>query len=327
MKKIVITGGAGFIGRSVVKQLLKRNYKLRIVDNLSGPSSKIDKGYEFVMADLTDPKQAEKAFLGMDICINLAAKIGGIGYFNKNPATIISDNNKIYSSTFKAAVKNKLERMVYVSSSMVYESTSLFPSKESDVNKIPLPFSAYGFSKLIGERYCHAYWEQYSLPFSICRPFNAYGKDEQLGKEIGHAHVIPDLTKKILDGQNPLEILGDGNQIRSFTAVDDIASGIIAVMENEKGVNEDFNIANPKPIKMNDLAHLIWNIVKPKEKLKIKHVDGFPFDVKVRIPDTKKITSLIGWKPTVSFEEGLKETVLWIKKIYEDKKQTNKTKD
>lgn len=311
-KKVIVTGGCGFIGSEVVKQLVEKGYTVRVVDNLSKPESEVKEGYEFIKGDLTDKKIAEHSFAGMDLCINLAAKIGGIGYFHKYPATILSENNKIYSATFEAAVANKLERMVYISSSMVFESAESFPSKESDILHIPSPVSSYGFSKLIGEQYCHAFWDEYKLPYTICRPFNAYGINEYPGSEVGYAHVIPDLTKKILSGQYPLELLGNGTQIRCFTHVSDLASGIIAVMESEKAVNEDFNIADPVPVSMRDLAEKLWKITGQKKKFSVSFAQGFKHDIKKRIPDTTKIETMIGWKTKIPFDSGLKEVADWI---------------
>lgn len=316
--KIIVTGGCGFIGSEVVRQLIKKAYQVRVVDNLSKPESKIKKGYEFIKADLSDKKAALASFKGMDICLNLAAKIGGIGFFHQYPATILSENNKIYSSTFEAAVAHKLKRMVYISSSMVFESTTKFPSREQDVRKIPAPVTSYGFSKLIGEQYCQAFWEEYGLPYSICRPFNAYGINEYPGKEVGYAHVIPDLIKKILQGQYPLEMLGDGQQIRCFTHVSDLASGIIKVMESQKAVNQDFNIADPRPIKMIELAKLLWQLVGCQKPFRVKYLKGFAHDIKKRIPDTGKIRRWLGWQPKVRLEDGLLEVINWLKK--EDEK-------
>jgi len=321
--RVVVTGGAGFIGSEVVKQLLEKGYSVRVVDNLSKPESKTKEalpagrqGYEFINGDLTEKGVANKAFEGMDVCINLAAKIGGIGYFHKYPATILSENNKIYSSTFEAAVKNNLKRMVYISSSMVFESTTTFPSREEDVEKIPPPVSSYGFSKLIGEQYCQSFWDEYKLPYSICRPFNAYGINEFPGEEVGYAHVIPDLIKKILEGQYPLALLGDGSQVRCFTHVSDLANGIITVMESEKAVNQDFNIADPNPISMLDLAKLLWKVTDQEKEFEAKFIPGFKFDIKKRIPDTSKIEKALGWKTKVPFEKGLLEVVEWLRKNY-----------
>lgn len=311
--KFLVTGGAGFIGSEIVRQLLSAGHIVRVADNLSKKDATVDPRAEFLKLDLTIPKEAERAFDGIDICINAAAKIGGIGYFHKYPATILSENNKIYSSTFEAAVKAKIKRLVYISSSMVFESTNKFPSKEQDLGKIPPPVSSYGISKLSGEWYCHAFWDQYKLPFSICRPFNAYGVNEFPEREIGYAHVIPDLVRKILAGQYPLELLGDGQQTRCFTHVKDIARGVIAVATSEKGKNQDFNVGSDQEIKMIDLAKKIWQVMDVKKPFKVKFVSGFKFDIKRRVPNVEKIHSMIGWKQEVKFEQGLKEVVLWLK--------------
>ena len=312
--KFLVTGGAGFIGSQIVRQLLSKGHYVRVADNLSKKDALIDKRAEFINADLTDYQITKKVFVGIDICINAAAKIGGIGYFHKYPATILSENNKIYSSTFEAAVKAKIKRMVYISSSMVFESATNFPSKENDIVKIPPPVTAYGFSKLTGEWYCRAFWEQYKLPFSICRPFNAYGVNEYPEKEPGYAHVIPDLIRKILDGQYPLELLGDGEQTRCFTHVSDVADGIITVSLSAKAKNEDFNVGTDEEIKMVSLAKKIWQLMSPKKPFKVKLVTGFKFDIKRRVPDVSKTKKMLNWKPKVKFNEGLLEVIEWLKK-------------
>lgn len=311
--KFLVTGGAGFIGSEIVKQLLDENYVVRVADNLSKKDASVDSRAEFLKLDLTDSQQAKRAFEGVDICINAAAKIGGIGYFHKYPATILSENNKIYSCTFEAAVRAKIKRMVYISSSMVFESATKFPSKEEDIEKIPPPISAYGFSKLSGEWYCRAFWDQYKMPFSICRPFNAYGVNEFPEREVGYAHVIPDLVRKIMEGLYPLELLGDGQQTRCFTHVKDIAKGVISISLHQNGQNQDFNVGSDKEIKMIDLAKKIWKVMEVKKPFKVKFVKGFKFDIKRRVPDVSKVEKMIGWKQEVKFEDGLKEVVLWLK--------------
>lgn len=311
--KFLVTGGAGFIGSEIVRQLLDRGYQVRVADDLSKRDALIAKRAEFIKVDLTDARPAKKVFRGIDICVNAAAKIGGIGYFHKYPATILSENNKIYSNTFEGAVDAGIKRMVYVSSSMVFESAVRFPSKESDLVKIPPPVSSYGFSKLTGEWYCHSFWDQYKLPFSICRPFNAYGINEYPEREVGHAHVIPDLIKKVLDGQYPLEMLGDGQQSRCFTHVKDVASGVITVSLHKNGKNEDFNIGSDKEMKMIDLAKEIWDVMEVKKPFKVKFVPEFKFDIKKRVPDVGKIKKLIGWEQKVEFEDGLREVVEWLR--------------
>jgi len=311
--KFLVTGGAGFIGSEIARQLLSSGHFVRVADNLSKKDTSPDPKTEFLNVDLTKPEESRKVFKDIDICINAAAKIGGIGYFHKYPATILSENNKIYSTTFEAAHKAKIKRMVYISSSMVFESATNFPTREEDLNKIPPPVSAYGFSKLSGEWYCHSFWDQYRLPFSICRPFNAYGINEFPEREIGYAHVIPDLVRKILEGQYPLELLGDGKQTRCFTHVSDIARGVIAVALSEKGKNQDFNVGSDEEIKMIDLAKKIWDVMSVKKPFKVKFIPGFKFDIKRRVPNVSKIHTMIGWRQEVKFEDGLMEVVLWLK--------------
>lgn len=311
--KFLVTGGAGFIGSEIVRQLLDSGFDVKVADNLSKKDIQIDRRAQLFKVDLTDKASTKKVFKGIDICINAAAKIGGIGYFHMYPATILSENNKIYSSTFESAVDAGIKRMVYISSSMVFESTKLYPSKEEDLLKIPPPVSSYGFSKLTGEWYCRSFHDQYKLNFSICRPFNAYGVNEFPEREVGYAHVIPDLVRKVLSGQYPLQLLGDGQQTRCFTHVKDIASGVIAVSLNKKGENEDFNIGSDKEIKMLDLAEKIWQLMEVKKPFKVKYVKGFQYDIKRRVPNVKKIKKLIGWEPKVKFNDGLGEVIEWLK--------------
>ncbi len=313
--KILVTGGAGFIGHYVVEELLKKKYQVTVVDNLSKEESKIPEKVKFIKVDLTDKEETNKVFKDVEVCINMASKIGGIGYFHKYPATILSENNKIYSSTFEAAIKNKIKRMVYISSSMVFESTDKFPSKETDLNKIPPPVTGYGVSKLIGEYYCKMFHKEFGLNYTIVRPFNAYGINEYPGDFIGYSHVIPDLIKKILSGQYPLELLGDGQQTRCFTHVKDLANSIVMAMESEKTVNDDFNIGSDKETKMIDLAEILWTLCKRKEDFKVKFIEGFKHDIKKRIPDVTKANTVLGWHPKTKFEEGLKEVVKWLIEI------------
>lgn len=311
--RVLVTGGAGFIGSELVRQLLQRGYKVRVADDLSKKEARVPRSSEFLRVDLTNKQSAMRAMEGMDYCIHLAAKIGGIGYFHKYPAVILSENNKMYSSVFEAAVAKKIKRIIYLSSSMVFESTDSFPSKETDLKKIPPPVSAYGFSKLVGEWYCRAFHDQFGLNYTVIRPFNAYGINEAPGEEVGYAHVIPDLIKKILSGQYPLELLGNGKQTRCFTHVSDIARGIILAMESQKAENENFNIGSEKEMTMLELARLLWKKCQVKKPFKVKFVTGFKYDIKKRVPSSKKARKIFGWKEEMKLTEELPKVIEWVK--------------
>ena len=310
---VVVTGGCGFIGREVATQLAARGERVRVVDDLSKPDGAAPPGVELVRADLTDPRAALEALDGARRVVHLAAKIGGIGYFHRHPATILRENDRIYAAVFPACVTHRVERLVYVSSSMVFERARRFPSAEADLPDTPVPRSAYGFSKLSGEWYCQAYRDEYELPSTIVRPFNAYGVNEVPGDEVGEAHVIPDLVWKLLAGEDPLTLLGDGEQTRCFTHVSDVARGVVMALDSERAVNEDFNISTPEETRVLDLARTLWGMLRPGSEPRFKHVPGYQDDVRRRIPAVTKARELLGFEARVPLSEGLPVVVEWLR--------------
>jgi len=310
---IVVTGGCGFIGREVVRQLVARGDAVRVLDDLSKPESAAPDGAELIQVDLTDPAATRGALEGARRCVHLAAKIGGIGYFHRYPATILAENDKIYASVFGGAADLGYERLLYVSSSMVFENATTFPSAEADLATTPVPKSAYGFSKLAGEWYCRSFREERGLPFTIVRPFNAYGVNEAPGEEVGYAHVIPDLVKKLLAGQDPLELLGDGQQTRCFTHVSDIARGVVLALDSPAAVDEDFNVSTAEETKIGDLARTIWTMIRPGAEPRLRCVDPFPCDVRRRVPAVAKAREVLGFEARVPLAEGLPEVVDWLR--------------
>jgi UDP-glucose 4-epimerase len=308
---ILVTGGAGFIGSSVVRNLLDKGEAVRVVDNLSkNRPAEVPSQADYLNGDITDAAVARKAFAGVDLAFHLAAKIGGIGYFHKFPATILDDNNLMLSQVFRTA-SDTGTKVVYVSSSMVFERAGEFPTPEDAIDRYPPPFSAYGFSKLIGEWYCRAFADEFGTRFSIARPFNAYGPGEFPEDEPGLAHVIPDLVKKIVGSTGPIEIFGDGSQSRSFTYVDDVADAIVTIGTHPGGEGEDFNIGTGVETSINELLAVLWREIRGDDEPRVTHTDTLPVDVQRRVPDVTKISSKLGWRSKVSLEDGLRRTIDW----------------
>jgi nucleoside-diphosphate-sugar epimerase len=243
------------------------------------------------------------------VCFHLAAKIGGIGYFHKAPATILRDNSIMNLNLWDAAVEADA-KMVCLSSSMVFECATTFPTRESAIETSPPPKSGYGFSKLLSEYIARTYYEEFGVKYLIARPFNVYGEGELPGEYVGYAHVIPDLIVKVLRQEYPLEIMGSGNQTRCYTYVDDVVDGMLLIAEKKE--NDDFNIGTNVETTVTELAERIWRLCGRKETLKFKHVSSFKDDVQRRFPDVSKIM-LLGWTPKTSLNEGLRKTIEWIR--------------
>jgi nucleoside-diphosphate-sugar epimerase len=246
--------------------------------------------------------------------IHLAAIVGGIANFHRLPHTLTEVNNALYNSVIRAALDVDVERFVYVSSSMVFERAELFPTPEEYLPNCPVPLSAYGFSKLTGEVYCRAANEEHDLPFTICRPFNAYGPGEVPDAEPGIAHAVPDLIKKVLGGQHPLEIFGSGEQTRTLTHVDDIADGVVTAMDSPAGLNEDFNISASRELTIAEIARIVWEACgEDPDAFALTHLPTFAVDVQRRWPSVEKARRLLGWQARIEVEDGIAATVRWLR--------------
>jgi nucleoside-diphosphate-sugar epimerase len=263
--------------------------------------------------DFTNYNECEKVICDTDVVFLLASKIGGIGYFHKHAGEIIDVNTRILLNMLNVARRADTERVLYISSSMVFERANIFPTPEWSLEKIPMPITSYGFSKLIGERFCGAFWEEYGLKYTILRPFNCVGPREYPEEEPGMSHVIPDLTKKILNGEYPLEIYGDGSQTRCFTNVKDATRAFVLAMKERKAECEDFNIGNPEETRIKDLARTLWEICGREEFFKLKHLPPFKHDVQRRVPDITKAREVLGWEPKIPLRKTLEEFVQWYK--------------
>jgi nucleoside-diphosphate-sugar epimerase len=197
---------------------------------------------------------------------------------------------------------------------MVFEQAEEFPTPEDYLPRCPTPVSAYGFSKLTGEIYCRAAHDEHGLPFTICRPFNAYGPGELPDDEPGIAHAVPDLIRKALTGRAPLEIFGSGQQTRTLTHVDDIASGIVTAMASPAGLNEDFNISASRELSVAEIARIVWEACgNDPDSFELAHLPSFEVDVQRRWPSVEKARALLGWEAQIDVEEGVAQTVEWLR--------------
>jgi nucleoside-diphosphate-sugar epimerase len=314
MKRVLVTGGAGTIGQALVRRLMSDpDWEVRVADQRTPPVW-MREACEVEVGDLREQAVADRAAAGATHVVHLAAIVGGIGNFHKLPHTLLEVNTALYNSVFRAALTTDVERLVYVSSSMVFERATLFPTPEEHVHDVPAPHSAYGFSKLAGEIYCRALADEHGLRYAIVRPFNAYGPGEVPDDEPGIAHAVPDLIRKVLSGQRPLEIFGSGEQTRTLTYVDDIADGIVAAMSHPAAEGEDFNISASDEMTVAEIARVIWAACgEDPAALEFEHLPTFEVDVQRRWPSVEKARRLLGWEARVPVEEGIRRTVEWLR--------------
>jgi UDP-glucose 4-epimerase len=334
MKTVVVTGSQGFIGGYLVNELLAQNYNVVGVDNFS-KYGRIKRDHDdhlnFKLVEEDLSKSNDKlidALKGADHLISGAAKIGGISYFHSYAYDLLASNERIMANTCDAAIQthklNSNFKITHLSSSMVFENTTFWPSKEGDQFLIPPPSSSYGFQKLAVEYFAKAAWDQYGLPYTVVRVFNCVGIGEARainsksimsgGVELAMSHVLPDLIQKILKGQYPLRILGSGNQIRHLTYGGDLAKGIVTTLEKAIAKNNDFNISTDESLTVIELAKLVWQKINGETK-EFQYIcdDPYPHDVQKRIPDTSKAKLLLGFEAKTSISEILDEVIPWVK--------------
>ena len=310
--KILVTGSEGSLMQSVIPKLIEDNHSVIGVDNFSryGEISR-NRNYEFIKGDLTDIDFVNKIMPGVDYVIQGAAIIYGVMGFHAYPADILSKDVILHQNILWSALKNKVRKVIYISSSMVYERAEEVPSSELNVDEMKIPLTDYGLSKLVGERLSKAFSTQYGLEYTIWRPFNIITPYERAEKEPGFSHVFADFIDRIIiKKETPMRIIGDGNQIRCFTWIDDVSNAIAKFSFIEKSNNKTYNIGNPEPIKMIDLAKKIHQYamskgVVEKGNLNFSHIEAPKDDVMIRIPSIEKIQSEFNWSPKINLAQAL----------------------
>jgi UDP-glucose 4-epimerase len=336
--RVLVTGSAGFIGGYVVDELLRRGHEVVGVDNFS-KYGRIVRSYDdhpryrLVEGDACDTGMMTGLLMDCDHFIAGAALIGGIAYFHTYAYDLLATNERITASSCDAAIKaheeGRLQRVTYLSSSMVFESTDHWPSKEGDERRIPPALSSYGFHKLAVEYFARAAWDQYGLPYTILRPFNCVGIGESRALsdveiesgnvKLAMSHVVPDLVQKVLKGQDPLHILGSGEQVRHYTYGGDLAGGIVDCVESDKTINEDFNLSTAESTTVLQLAELIWRKIKsPDVPFRFVSDPAFEYDVQKRVASVEKAKQVVGFEATTSLSSMLDEVIPWIEQAIKD---------
>lgn len=333
-QKVLVTGSSGFIAGYLVEELLQAGYHVVGVDNFSkyGPVKKSydnHERYSFREGDCRDPGLMRELVGDCDHFVAGAARIGGISYFHEYAYDLLADNERILAASFDAAIwahkEKKLKKVTVLSSSMVFENATVYPTPEGHQLACPPPSSTYGFQKLACEYFARGAHEQYGLPYTIVRPFNCVGTGESRalgGKEImsgnvklAMSHVVPDLVQKVLKGQDPLHILGEGNQVRHYTYGGDLAKGIRVCIEHAKAENEDFNVSTAESTTVLELARAIWKKVHGSKKpFRTVSDKPFEYDVQKRVPDVTKAKKLLGFEATTTLDTMLDEVIPWIQR-------------
>jgi UDP-glucose 4-epimerase len=331
--KVLVTGASGFICGYLVAELLDNGHEVVGVDNFSkyGPLRRTfddDPRYRLVEGDAKDAELMTELAADCDHLVAGAAMIGGISYFHEFAYDLIAENERITAATFDAAVSafklGRLQKITVLSSSMVFESASVFPTPEGAQLTSPPPRSTYGFQKLATEYFALGAHEQYALPYTIVRPFNCVGIGERRALrdhdvrsgnvKLAMSHVVPDLVQKVLKGQDPLHILGDGTQVRHYTYGGDLAKGIRLAMESERALNEDFNLSTARSTTVRQLAEIVWRKVHgPDKPLRLVSDEPYEHDVQMRVPDVRKATKVLGFEASTPLEDVLDEVIPWIR--------------
>jgi GDP-D-mannose 3', 5'-epimerase len=311
---ILVTGAGGFIGYHLVAFLKRHEYWVRGVD-IKYPEFGAHNADEFLQLDLRRWENCRRATSGIEEVYALGADMGGMGFISSHHAQILHNNSLINLHTLEAARENGVTRYLYTSSACVYPEY-----KQTEVNVTPLkeedaypaqPQDAYGWEKLISERLCQHYHEDYGIETRVVRFHNIFGPlgTWEGGREKAPAALCRKIAVAKLTGNPLLEIWGDGEQTRSFCYIDDCVTGLYKLMQSD--YRQPLNLGQDRLVTINQLADMIAEIAGVR--IVKKHVSG-PQGVRGRNSDNTRLRAVLGWEPEISLEEGLARTYAWIEK-------------
>jgi len=316
-KKVLVTGGGGFIGSHVVELLLRNHKEVRVT--VAGRMSKENKRnlsevsrnpyLRTIKGDLRDPRFCRRACKGQDVVLNLAAVVGGVGYNSTHPASLFRDNMTLQINVLEAARLEGVARFLVVSTACVYPRLCKIPTPESEGfrDEPELTNRGYGWSKRMGEYLGRAYAEEFGMSVAIVRPYNAYGPRDHY--DPATSHVIAALVRRVCEGESPLKVWGDGKSTRAFLYVDDFARGILDVAEKYPKA-DPVNIGSSDEVSIKDLAKAVLRAAGA-ERTKLIFDPSKPSGQPRRACDTKKARRVLGFTAKISLDEGLRRTIAW----------------
>ncbi len=323
--RVLVTGAGGFIGHHLVSYLKRQGCRVRGVD-IKRPEFGATEADEFHLMDLRDWRNCLEATRGVDEVYALAADMGGMGFISSHHAEILYNNAMINFQTLEAARRNGVTRYLYTSSACVYPeyrqlTTDAAPLKEE--NAYPAePQDAYGWEKLITERLCTHYHQDYGLETRIVRFHNIFGPlgTWEGGREKAPAAMCRKVALAKLSGNPEIEIWGDGRQTRSFCYIDDCVVGICKLMRCS--YREPLNLGQDRMVTIDELADMVAAV--SGLNIRKKHVPG-PQGVRGRNSDNSRLRAVLGWEPEISLEEGLARTYRWIEQQVRERPQLWRT--
>jgi len=311
-KRALVTGAGGFIGHHLVTFLKEQGYWVRGADQ-KHPEYAASAADEFVIADLRLAPECLEVTRGVEEVYALAADMGGMGFISAHHAEILHNNILISTHTLDAARRNGVQRYLYTSSACIYPeykqtSAEVTPLKEEDAYPAE-PQDAYGWEKLVSERLCIHYREEYGIETRVVRFHNIFGPlgTWDGGREKAPAAMCRKVAMAKLTGNPVVEIWGDGEQTRSFCYIDDCINGIVRLMRSD--YREPLNLGQDRLVSINELADMVADVAGVR--IVKKHVPG-PQGVRGRNSDNTRLRQVLGWEPELSLEEGLARTYAWV---------------